>query len=142
MTTKFKERLIALSRSKKVEKIGNITIAIIFVLILISLITSKTLSLYAVCVITLIVVCFEMLDGVKRQEEDIIRKNKLRNVIFSDRGPVFALTLWSGTLFTAFLFDFIEMSEIFAIVYLIIFFISVFLIPTIVTSYFSKKLSK
>ncbi len=145
MTTKLKERIVALSRNEKARKVFNIYLFIALVVIIVSFfITELDIIARIIAAIALLGIYISFaLQAIKKQTDEVINDNKLIYIILSDIDAVEHYILFLVNIpILIIVFSFIELNVITGILYFVIALISISKFSKVISRYFKNKLSK
>ena len=144
MTTKLREGIVRLSRDERKTKC-ILRLALILGIVIFSLlffekwIIVKILSLLAFSLLFIL----RILDEIKKQNDEVIEKNKLLYIVLSEIDVVVRIILY----FIAFpilviISKFVEFDYFIGIIIVIVFAVGIIKLSNIITTHFKNKLSE
>lgn len=143
MTTKLKERIVALSRNEKVEKVFKIYWWIILAFWIVSyFIMELKIIGWILGVIGLLVIFIKYaLNAIKKQTDEVIKDNKLIHIILSDIDAVENYIFLIVSILSCIVFSFVELNLITGMLDIVIALVILLKLPRVVSKYFKNKLS-
>lgn len=145
MTTKLKEKIVTLSRNKKVEKVLYIYCGIFIIELIINYFFKemRILTLVMACIGLLSLFISYAFDAIREQTDDVLNNNKLIYIVLSNEGAVAHYIIYIGILPILLVIQiFIEVNWLTWVICLVIGSVTVIKLPKVISNYFKNKLSE
>lgn len=145
MTTKLKEKIVKLSRNKKVEKVFKIYCWVLIIELILNCFFKemRILTLVMWCIGLLIALIFVTFDAIREQTDDVINNNKLIHIVLSNEGALAHYIIYIGILPILLVIQiFIETNWLTWVICLVIGSVAVIKLPKVISNYFKNKLSE
>ncbi len=147
MTTKLKERIVTLSRNKKVEKVCNIY-CLIFIIELIVHYFFKNMTILTLVmggIFVLIVLIDIAFNAIREHKDDVLNNNKLIYIVLSNKDAVAHYIMYMGFIPIVFILSNligIELNLITGSIYIVVGLLILSKLSKIISDYFKNKLLK
>lgn len=145
MTTRLKEKIVTLSRNKKVEKVFYIYCVIVIIELIVNYFFKemRILTLVMTCIGLLSLFIFEAFYAIREQTDDVLNNNKLIYIVLSKELQVTHYIIIIGIIPMLWVISiFIEINWLTGGIYIVISLVTVIKLPKVISNYFKNKLSK
>ena len=145
MTTKLKEKIVILSRNKKVEKVFKIYCCIFIIELIVNYFFKemRILTLVMAFIGLLSLFIFDAFYAIREQTDDVLNNNKLIYIVLSNEGAVAHYIIYIGILPILLVIQiFIEVNWLTWVICLVIGSVTVIKLPKVISNYFKNKLSE
>lgn len=145
MTTKLKEKIVALSRNKKVEKVLYIYCGICIIELIINYFFKemRILTLVMACIGLLSLFIFYAFYAIREHTDDVLNNNKLIYIVLSNEEAVANYILYIGIMPILLVIQiFIEVNWLTGGICVVIGLVTVIKLSKVISNYFKNKLSE